>query len=320
MDEARDRVRAALASLPESEREGDSALQLRADIALLEWITGLESSQDLDRYREVAGETEAERTMLAILAEDDLCARDDPDSGVELAERALGRGRMIAEDTSESLGWYLATYALLAAEALDTARATIAEAIADSERRGSAFGRAGALGCRAVLALNEGRPRDAEADALAAAAGGLPPTMILANHAYIAMALLDQGDLEGARAEIVAGGFEHGPGGPTVMRYAPWARARLHELEGDLAAVRTDVQPLIEDEERGVPMRALSWKPLLARTLARQVTDGHGAGAEADGARRRAARMGAGLEPPGACWASPSVPSPSSPAPISAPS
>ena len=66
------------------------------------------------------------------------------------------------------------------------------------------------------------------------------------------------------------------------MRYAPWARARLHELEGDLAAVRVDVQPLIEDEEGGVPMRALSWKPLLARTLARQVTDGRGAGAEAD--------------------------------------
>jgi hypothetical protein len=281
MDDARERVRAILEALPADQRESDDALQLRADISLLEWLSGLELTQDLDRYRDVPGETAAERTMLAILAEDDVCARNDPESGIALAERALGRGRMIAEDTSESLGWYLATYALLAVEALDPARATIAEAIADSERRGSAFGRAGALGCRAVLALNQGRPRDAEADARAAAAGGLPPTMILANHAYIALALIDQGDLEGARAEIAAGGFEHGPGGPTVMRWAPWARARLHEMEGDVRAVRTDVQPLIEDEEGGVPMRNLTWRPLLARTLARQVTDGRGAGSEA---------------------------------------
>ena len=55
----------------------------------------------------------------------------------------------------------MATYALLTCEALDEARATIDEAIADSSRRGSAFARAGALGTRAVLALNEGRPRDA---------------------------------------------------------------------------------------------------------------------------------------------------------------
>ncbi len=105
--------------------------------------------------------------------------------------------------------------------------------------------------------------------------------MVLANHAYIAMALVDQGDRDGAREAIVAGGFEHGPGGPTVLRFAPWSRARLHELDGNLAAVRTDLQPLIDDEQAGTPMRALAWKPLLARTIAAQVTDGRGAGDEA---------------------------------------
>ncbi len=193
---------------------------------------------------------------------------------------------MIAEDTSESLGWYLATYALMACEALAPARVTIEQAIADGHRRGSAFARVGALGCRAVLALNEGRPRDAEADARAAAAGGLPPTILLANSAYIAMALVDQGDLDGAWQAVVEGGFEHGPGGPTVHRFAPWARARIHELRGETEAVRADLAPIAEDERAGMPMRALAWRPLLARTLAR----GAGAGAaEVEEARRLAA-------------------------------
>ena len=286
MDPARDLVAGALADLEEQDRRSDAALQLQADVALLDWLSGGDPKDELEPYRRIAGETAAERTILALLAQRDLCAGGDPDSAVALAERALAGGRMIAEDSSESLGWYLATYALLAAEALGPARITIAEAIADGHRRGSAFARAGALGCRAVLALNEGRPRDAEADARAAADGGLPPTMVLANSAYIAIALVDQGDPEGAWQQVVEGGFEQGPGGPTVLRFAPWARARIHELRGEVAETRADLDPLIADEQAGMPMPALTWRPLLARTLAR---DGQTTGPEIEEARQLAA-------------------------------
>jgi ATP/maltotriose-dependent transcriptional regulator MalT len=163
----------------------------------------------------------------------------------------------------------MATYALLICEAHDEARATIEEALADGHRRDSAFARAGALGTRAVLALNEGRPRDAEADARAAAAGAIPPIMAPVNAAYLVLALVDQGDLEGAEAELRSGGIEHGPGGPTVLRWVPWARARLHEAQGRVDAVRADVAPLEEDDRAGRPMRSLAWRALLARTLAR---------------------------------------------------
>lgn len=264
---ARDLVTAALAELPD--RESDDALQLEADLATLAWLTGEDSGIDLKRHLGVEGRTRAERTILGLLSQEEHATGTHPDQVIELATRALGNGRMIAEDTSESLAWYMATYSLLTCEAYDESRATIEQALADSRRRGSAFGRAGALGCRAVLAINEGRPGDGEVDARTAAAGGIAPIMVPVNASFRVRALTEQGRLEEAREELVAGGIEHGPGGPTVLRWVPWGRAVLHEAEGNLSAVRADVAPLEEDDLAGRSMKALSWRALLARTIAR---------------------------------------------------
>ncbi len=267
MDEARRTVAGALGELGQT--AGDDALQLEAELALLAWLSGGEHGLDLRRHQALAGETAAERTILALLAQEEHAAGSPPQEVVELALRALGGGRLIAADTSEALSWYMATYALLTCEAHDEARVTIGEAIADSRRRGSAFARAGALGTRAVLALNEGRPRDAEADAREAAAGPMPPIMVPVNAAYLILSLIDQGQLQEAEAALVAAGIDQGPGGPTVLRWIPWARARLREAQGRPAEVRADVACLREDDEAGRPMRALAWKSLLARALSR---------------------------------------------------
>ncbi|HYI35313.1 MAG TPA: AAA family ATPase [Thermoleophilaceae bacterium] len=249
-------------------RDDDAALQIEADLALLAWLSGDDHQLDLNRHLELAGHTRAERTMLALLAQSEHATGTGPDRVVELAERALGGGTLIEEDTSEALSWYMATYALLTCEAHEAARATIEHALDDSRKRGSAFARAGALGCRAVLALNEGRPRDAEADALTAA-GSIPPVMAPVNAAYIVLALVDQGELEEADAELERAGLAHGPGGPTVMRWIPWARARLREAQGRPADAAEAVACLEDDDRAGRPMRALAWRALLARSLAR---------------------------------------------------
>jgi DNA-binding CsgD family transcriptional regulator len=275
MEEARGIVAAAVAELGGD--AGDDALQLEADLALLAWLSGGDHGLDLGRHRELAGETRAERTVLALLAQERHARGGRPEEVVELATRALAGGRLIAEDTSEALSWYMATYALLTCEAHAEARSTIDEAMADGSRRGSAFARAGALGTRAVLALNEGRPRDAEADAREAAAGAMPPIMAPVNAAYLVLALVDQGQLEEAERALSAGGIVDGPGGPTVLRWIPWARARLREAQGRAEEVRDDVAPLREDDAAGQPMRALAWRALLARSLAR----GAGGSAEA---------------------------------------
>jgi len=276
MDKARELVHASLDEL--DDREGDGALQLEADLAMLAWLSGTDSGIDLRRHLGVPGDTAAQRTILALLSQELHATGSRPEEVIEVANRAIGNGRMISEDTSESLGWYMATYALLTCEAYDDSRATIEEALADGARRGSAFGRAGALGCRAVLAINEGRPRDAEADARTAAAGGIAPIMVPVNGSFTVRALVEQGKLEEAAQEMISKGIEHGPGGPTVLRWVPWSRACLHEAQGDLEAVRVDIAPLEEDDRAGRSMKALSWRALLARTIARS-----GYSEEADG-------------------------------------
>jgi len=267
MEAARDLIMSAMSELDGADSDG--ALQLEADLATLAWLTGTDPGIDLKRHLGVEGRTRAERTILGLLSQEEHATGAHPDQVIELARRALGNGRMIAEDTSESLAWYMATYSLLTCEAFDDARATIEQALSDGRRRGSAFARAGALGCRSVLAINEGRPEDAEVDARAAKAGGIAPIMVPVNASFRVRALTEQGRLEEAQQELVEGGIEHGPGGPTVLRWVPWGRAILHEAQGDLAAVRVDVAPLEEDDRAGRSMKALSWRALLARTIAR---------------------------------------------------
>jgi len=267
MEGARELVTAALAEL--DDRDSDEALQLEAELATLAWLTGQDSGVDLKRHLGVEGRTRAERSILGLLAQEEHATGAHPDQVVELATRALGGGRLIAEDSSESLAWYMATYVLLTCEETVEARATIEQALADGHRRGSAFGRAGALGCRSVLAMVEGRPGDAEVDARSAAGGAIPPIMVPVNASFRVRALTEQGKLEEAEAEMVAAGIEHSPGGPTVLRWIPWGRAVLHEAQGDAAAVRADVAPLEDDDRTGRSMKALSWRALLARAIAR---------------------------------------------------
>ena len=264
MDDARSVVASALGDVG-----AEAGMQLEVDLALLAWLTGAQHGLDLDRHDVVAGATRAERTTLALLAQERLAAGAPAAEVVELATRALGGGRLISEDTGEAFSWYLAVYSLLVCEAFDPARETIADALGDGRARGSAFTVAGALGARAVLALGEGRPADAELDARTAAAGGIPPTMAQVNTAYLVMALVEQGDLEAAERELVTGGIESGPGGPTVLRWIPWGRARLREAQGSVEGVRSAIAPLEEDDRAGAPMRTLTWRALLARTLAR---------------------------------------------------
>lgn len=276
MDDARDLIQESLAE--RDDREEDGALQLEADLAMLAWLSGADSGIDLRRHLGVPGETAAQRTILALLSQELHATGSHPDEVIEVANRAIASGRMISEDTSESLGWYMATYALLTCEAYDEARVTIEQALADSTRRGSAFGRAGALGCRSVLAINEGRPGEAEADARTAAAGGIAPIMVPVNASFTVRALVEQGKLEEAEQALVEGGIEHGPGGPTVLRWVPWGRACLHEAQGKVDEVRADLAPLAEDDAANRSMKALSWRAMLARTLSK---NGHSVEAEA---------------------------------------
>ncbi|HTU13757.1 MAG TPA: AAA family ATPase [Solirubrobacterales bacterium] len=267
LDRARELIKEALAGRDDT--GGGRALVLEADLATIAWLSGVDHGLDLSRYLDVRGETRAERTMLALLAQEGQLSGMHSSQVIDLATRALAGGRLIEEDTSESFAWYLAVYVLIICESMEVAGETIRQAIADGRRRGSAFGTAGALGARAVLALNEGRPADAEADSLSVAEGPTPPIFRDVNTSTTIRALVDQGKIDEAEKVMIDGGIEFGPGGPTVFRWTTWSRAVLHEAQGDFEAVRVDVAPLIEDDKANRSMKALWWRALLARTLSR---------------------------------------------------
>ena len=266
--DARGRVGEAIAAIGESDPDG--ALQLEADLALLEYVAGGRPGPDLNlaRHADATGETRAQRTMLALLALDAM-REGSAERAIELAERALGAGRMVIEDGAETIGWQLATNALIFCERFDSARATIADALADGHRRGSTFARSGALGCRTLLASAEGRPRDAEADARTILAGAAPPALQPVYGAYLAIALVEQGDLEGAAGQIASAGIAEGDGGGPAWRVIPWARALLWAAQGRLDRLRADVSAMDHDDRAGTSVRPLPWKSLLAIALAR---------------------------------------------------
>jgi DNA-binding CsgD family transcriptional regulator len=83
-----------------------------------------------------------------------------------LATRALGGGALLEDETSDGIGFYLAVFALVVAEDLQTAELAAATAVDDAQRRGSVLGFATACHFRSLAVLRRGRIADAAADAV----------------------------------------------------------------------------------------------------------------------------------------------------------
>src|ERR687891_1471932 len=83
-----------------------------------------------------------------------------------LATRALGGGALLQDETSDGIGFYLAVFALVVAEDLQTAELAAATAVDDAQRRGSVLGFATACHFRSLAVLRRGRIPDAAADAV----------------------------------------------------------------------------------------------------------------------------------------------------------
>lgn len=82
-----------------------------------------------------------------------------------LAMSALDDGRLLAEETADSLAFYLAPLALLWSEHPAEARMALSAAVSDAESRGSSRGLATALSLRALAKLRLGELVDARRDA-----------------------------------------------------------------------------------------------------------------------------------------------------------
>jgi ATP/maltotriose-dependent transcriptional regulator MalT len=83
-----------------------------------------------------------------------------------LATRALGGGALLEDETADGIAFYLAVFALVVAEDLQTAELAATTAVDQAQRRGSVLGFATACHFRSLAVLRRGRIPDAAADAV----------------------------------------------------------------------------------------------------------------------------------------------------------
>ena len=161
-----------------------------------------------------AGKTAAERVLLAHLAFERALIGEPREQVRSLALRSFGHGDLLAEETCDGIGYYLAAFALTVAEDLQAAELVLAAAVDDARRRGSVLGFATASHFRALAVARRGRMPDAAADienALSAERYGWRLAAPAA-HAILAEAMVERGELDTAleQLRLTGGGDETG--------------------------------------------------------------------------------------------------------------
>ncbi len=159
-------------------------------------------------------------------------------------ERAVADPELVAAIGPESAWLDFAIGGLFKTDRLDLARRTVAIAIAEAQRRGSAPGFAAASMWRAWIALRAGAAADAEADARAAYE--LVPAAAMWQHlrcmACLIEVLIERGRLD--EAQTVAGGVRRrgrdaaccrGPAPSTFLSIRSMLRVAQGDLRGALA-------------------------------------------------------------------------------------
>jgi DNA-binding CsgD family transcriptional regulator len=195
---------------------------------------------------------------------------------VELARRSLASGNLLA---SGSLAFNYAVAALARSGLLDEAVSVLNEAVAQARRRGDVLNVAFTLMWRGRCQTHRGDLRAAVADLREALDLSVAHGMRVAwrfNIAFLAQALLEQGDVDEAARVIDRGEFpEHVPVSEVHFVYFRLSRGRLRIETGspergveELLEVGETVRLVPFDNPSGVPWR--SWAAEGLRLLDRQ--------------------------------------------------
>ncbi len=112
----------------------------------------------------VEQDTHADRLLFALAGSDLAVRARNRDAARDFALRALGDGALLAEETSDGIGFYVASAVLSWADAYDENLRELEAAIDDARRRGSVLGFATASYCRGLVYYRQGHLRAAIAD------------------------------------------------------------------------------------------------------------------------------------------------------------
>ena len=199
----------------------------------------------LDAWRRtLIGVTPGERVLLAGLAEEAMDRARPASEVLPVAEQALAKGRLLAEQGPVSPPFYGGCAALMCYDRLGKARGHLDSAVDEAHRRGGAAGLALACAWRAMLAVFEGALVDAEADARKALELGDRGGAVASNAvavAALAAVLLERGQPRAAADQFRRAGFaEHIPSAVAygqLLYYRGLTKAGL----GDRQAALRDV-------------------------------------------------------------------------------
>jgi DNA-binding CsgD family transcriptional regulator len=273
----------ALAALGDGGSDGDRelALALASDRAFITRIapTGVGSRRAGSRHlRTLLGDsiehpiTAAERTAVINIAVDETSVCTPATEVVALADRGIGHGQLLAEQTSDSPIFSSAVLVLVFSDQLEQACQLYAAGIEDARRRGSVAGFVQSSCFRAHTLLRLGRPLDAEADARASLeTEDKPlPQVLPMQLAALVDALIDRGELGLAKEELERRDMD----GPLAHHYHAShlleSRARLRLAEGrPEAAVRDALDAGERQESMQMPNPSmLAWRSTAALAAA----------------------------------------------------
>ena len=216
------------------------------------------------------GRTFGERVALSALALEPDSPGGTAAESIDCAQRALGKGRLLAEAGVESPPFWYATSALILADAFELAEPVLESALADARSRGSTVGSALGFGFRALLAYRTGRLAEAEADARQAA--DVAPRARWAAGVYALLflieILLDRGRPEEAASVVEDSGLASNQDALLPLLLLRQSRGRLSLALGDADTGRADMRAAAAQLEAGAFSAQLwPWRSVHALAL-----------------------------------------------------
>jgi DNA-binding CsgD family transcriptional regulator len=223
-------------------RHSELELRLESSRLMTSFMTPALFEQSLgqaERFAHLEGRTVGECELLLHVAVQRFLLGRPAVEVAEPIERAVADAQLVAAIGPDSVWLTLTIGQLFKTDRLDVAGRTVAIALAEARRRGSAPGFAGASAWRAWIALREGAAVEAEADARAAydAPSGTPWKHVMSSCCLVDV-LVERDELIEAQTILTACSAEDAIGGELLLSTSSNLRAARGDLDGALADQR----------------------------------------------------------------------------------
>ncbi len=231
------------------EGELDQALEAELNLLSVGQFTSSEALARLERYTErVEPDSPNERLWLAMRAWWQHFAGGPVAECVDLARRALGEGRLLAEHPDHGVTGQVVVV-LLRADELDEAEVETERMFEDARRRGSVMDLAICHGQRSLIAYRRGDVAGAAGQATTSLElcreHGLVIGLPLAT-SYLVNPLIERGELGEAEREIEAGGFAGELPDHYWVTPLRFTRGRLRLVQGRTEEGLAELRALLE--------------------------------------------------------------------------